>query len=192
VTARIVGGEERRGAREEVNGGPVGACECPEPGVREQDRRAVGEPSLPLADRPELGPVAVRLLEVVADDLLVAAPFSLQPVREAGMKLRSRLLGHPRVCRVPHELVTEAERVADDEHRPDRSDQLLPHQALKRRADLLARVGQLSDRARPEFLSDHRGAFEDRAFVGLEPVEPRGEQRLDRRRHRDLAVGLPR
>ena len=58
--------------------------------------------------------------------------------------------------------------------------------------DGLARLGcgELGDAADVEDLTFDRRAREHPALVGLEPVEPGGEQRLDRRRHRDLRLDV--
>ena len=48
--------------------------------------------------------------------------------------------------------------------------------------------GELEHGAAPEFLPDDCGALEHGPFERLELVEPRGEERLDRRRHRRAAV----
>ena len=65
--------------------------------------------------------------------------------------------------------------------------------AGRRAAGLLAARARRPLRARTP--SDHRGAFDHRALLGLEAVEPRGEQRVDRaagissRSRRVVAVG---
>ena len=45
---------------------------------------------------------------------------------------------------------------------------------------------QLDDRTPPELLADHRGALQDRLLLGLEAIEARGEQGVDRGRDRQL------
>ena len=65
----------------------------------------------PLTDRPKLGQRAIRLLEVIPDDLAeLLAPW-LEPVGEALVQLGAELLRDPRVRGVADQYVPEAERV---------------------------------------------------------------------------------
>jgi hypothetical protein len=101
-----------KGARalQEVDRGPKVA-----PGERaptrdvETPRRLRRERPFRRADRPELLAVAVRLLEVVADDLVVLAVVAVEPVAEALVELRARRLRNARLRDVPEEDVAPVE-----------------------------------------------------------------------------------
>jgi hypothetical protein len=74
-----------------------------------------------LVGRTELGPVPIRLLEVVAEDLLVfgqaLAGRPLEPLREPLVEVGALLLGHRAVRGVADQEVAEAERVLAGELR---------------------------------------------------------------------------
>ena len=86
----------------------------------------------------ELGAELVRLLEVVADDLLVArevAVAGLEPVGEARVQARAQLLRHRRVGDVADEHVVEAEAVVAREERAVGAHELLAPERQQRAAD---------------------------------------------------------
>src|SRR5207244_10350135 len=64
-----------------------------------------------------------------------------------------------------------------------RVDQPLPHEAEQSAADRSVRRRKVPYGAVPELLADDRCAFEDITLIRAEPVEARGQQRLDRWRH---------
>src|SRR5690349_24280439 len=83
-----------------------------------------------LVFRSELDPVSVRLLKVVANDLVrsVAAEPRFQPVREALVQLGPEPLRQRVVCGVADQDVAEAETVIAGKHRLLRADQPLAHE----------------------------------------------------------------
>ncbi len=96
----------------------------------------------------QLGAIAVRLLEVVANDLVLLEQLVVpQPLGELLVELRASRLWERLVRRVPDQDVAEAERLVVGEGCTVRTDQLLAHEGrevrLHRRPD--RRRGQLSD-----------------------------------------------
>ena len=83
-------------------------------------------------DVAELGPIPVRLLEVVGQDLFVVGhPWArdvLEPTGESLVHLCSGALGHRLVGRIANQDVAEAEAIVAWEDRSVRADQLLPHE----------------------------------------------------------------
>ena len=92
-------------------------------------------------DRPaELDAIAIRLLEVVADDLVQVGAFAnarLDPAGELLVQRRTDLFRHRLVRRVADQDVAEPETVLADEAPPVGTDQLL--------ADELAEAGRPTD-----------------------------------------------
>lgn len=72
------------------------------------------------------------------------------------------------------------------------TDELLAHEGQEDGADTGPHVrrNQISDGAAVEQPAFHRGALDHRSFGRREGVEARREQRLERRRDTDVAVGL--
>ena len=85
------------------------------------------------SERPELGPVAHGLLEVVTEDLLVLpdllADRALEPAGETLVQLRSRPLRHRLVDGVADEAAVEAERISARDARAAGLDELLAGRA---------------------------------------------------------------
>ena len=144
----------------------------------------------------ELDSEAVRLLEVVAEDLLVlddpVTGHPLEPGRELFVEngaepLRGRAIRH-----VADEDVLEPEGRLAGEDRVGRADEVLPREgveALGHRGG--RRLGELLDRAAVEHLALHGGTFDGGAFPDAEAVEPRGEYRVQARgqcERREVAV----
>ena len=83
-------------------------------GRRQPARRVAADLVRLLVERPELGEVAVRLLEVIAEDLLElegAAAFGVDlvgPAHELDVQVRARTLEQAVVDRVAHQVVVEA------------------------------------------------------------------------------------
>ena len=88
---RIVGVEQRDGPLQQAHGGPHVAARERASAGRAQSRGAGAELAGALVDRAELGRVTVRLLEVVAEDLVVLPhPITggaLQPVGVARVEI---------------------------------------------------------------------------------------------------------
>ena len=132
-------------------------------------------------------------LEVVAEQFVdggEARPVLLEPVGEALVQHGARVLRYPVVRRVADELVTKAEGAFPGAGRPDEvhadeSEQMRidagAHLVADERFDSLAR----------ELLALDGCRLDHRALAVIETVEPRREQRLDRRGHGDgqVAVG---
>ena len=142
---------------------------------------------------PELLSVPERLLEVVADDLVLLlgaiAADAADPRGEPLVQVRPALLGDRVVRRVADQDVPESERLLAGDHRAIRPHELLADQ----RADQIGRIvtqavgEQVADGAGVELLADHRGALDRAALVVGQAFETRGEQRRDRGWDRDRA-----
>ena len=134
-TAIAVHLEEIGRAPEEVGGGRhVAAREGAPAGRGEPRRRPQPQVAPVVVERPQLGEVAVRLLEVVAEDLLVLglavalAVHALRPVDEALVKCGPRALEDAVVRRVSDQEMVEAERAPTDESGGVCADEVLLHQ----------------------------------------------------------------
>jgi hypothetical protein len=172
--------------------GGVAALERPPPCLRQQTPGPQRERPRMLVFRPELDSVSVGLLEVVPEDLAgrVAAERRLQPIPEALVQVGPEPLRDRIVRGVPDQDVAEAEAVVARKRRPVGPDQLLPDERQQMRVDPRPRLlgKQLDDGASVEQPPFDRRPFDHCSLLGLEPVDPRGEQRLDRRRDLQLAV----
>ena len=133
----------------------------------------------------------MRLLEVVPEDLVQLdelQPVVGQPVREPLVQLGAHCLRERLVRRVADQQVAEAVGVLTRELGLVRADELLADQAGQAALHLRLLRGERLHRATVEDAPLDRAALEHAALGRLELVEPRREQRLDRPRHRDLAV----
>ena len=145
-----------------------------------------------LTGHAELDEIAVRGLEVIAEDLLLlldaVSSHAFEPSCEAFVVLRPELLRHRLVRRIADQQMTEAERVIAGDRRPGGPHELLPHQRHHVLRDLgpESRGCQLSNRAQEEPLTRHRSGLEHHALARGKPVQPRCEQRRDRRGDRHL------
>ena len=109
-------GEEIDGATEEVRRCRHVPARERAPSCGCEPRRTVGAERPPVVvQRAEVGEVAVRLLEVVAEDLLVLgrtlAVDAVRPLDELLVEGRASALEDPFVSRVANEDVMEAERL---------------------------------------------------------------------------------
>src|SRR5207249_2830147 len=142
----------------------------------------------------ELETVAVGALEVIAEDLLELgqplAHLALQPVRVALVEGGPERLRHGVVRRVADQDVAEPEAVVAEELRTVRADELLPDERDQRRSEQRTRLRrqQLAQRAAVEAPALDRRALDHRPLVRLEPVDARGEERLERRRDDEVAA----
>ena len=129
---------------------------------------------------------------MVADDLVgrVVAELRDEPVGVLLVERGALPLGDRVVRRVADEDVAEAEAVVSRQRRPVGSDQLLADERQQVRADRgsLGLGQQRSDGAAVEEPPFDRAALDHGALRLAEPVDARGEQRLQRRRHLELAV----
>src|SRR5947207_3851576 len=146
-----------------------------------------------VVERPELGEIPVRLLEVVPKYLLVlqraVAVDAIRPADELLVKRRSSALQQSVVRRFANEDVVEAVRVFERTLRGVRSHELLAAERGKKIRDLFPdRVrSQLLDSTFREHIARDRGRLDDGALLATERVEARGEQRLDRGWDREVA-----
>ena len=142
--------------------------------------------------RAELHPVAIRLLQVIPDDLVgrVLSELRDEPVDVPLVQRRALPLGNRVVRGVADEDVTETKAVVSWQRRPVGSDQLLANERQQVRADRgsLGLGQQRSDGAAVEEPPFDRAALDHGALRLAELVDARGQQRLQRRRHLELAV----
>ena len=146
-----------------------------------------------VVERPELGEIPVRLLEVVPEYLLVlqrtVAVDAIRPADELLVKRCTSALQQSVVRRFANEDVVEAVRVFERTLRGVRSHELLAAERGKKIRDLFPdRVrSQLLDSTFREHIARDRGRLDDGALLATERVEARGEQRLDRGWDREVA-----
>jgi hypothetical protein len=136
-----------------------------------------------LADQSELGPAAVRLLEMEADDLVLAVRPRAEPARQALVQVRPDLLRQAVVGRLLNERVFEGKRILDRGSGRIRLDQASADERHQLLAESVAvALGeQRADRAPPEVPAFHGGALEHCALGGIEPGDTGGEHGLDAR-----------
>ena len=144
--------------------------------------------------RPSSDAVAVRLLEVVADDLVV--PGELRAVRAASSQSARRACSSARSsfgidAYATSRISTWLKRKPSSPGKSERSGRTNSLRASASRVPPTPAPAPASSSSRDGAAVEEppldRGALEDGALLGLEPVDARGEQRLDRRRH-----GVPR
>ena len=111
----------------------------------------------------------------------------LEPGREALVQIGAHALRQRVVGGVADQQVAEAEGVLARELGAVGADELLAHERDQPLAPLRLAVAERLDGAAVEDLALDGAALEHRALRRVELVEPRREQRLDRRRHRDVA-----
>ena len=145
----------------------------PSPRRGETPGRAPPElPSSPV-DGPQLRPQAVRLLEVIAQDLLVllsaVGRHPLQPRCEALVKERPLVLGQALIRGVTYEQVAEAEGVLARHVTLVRAYQLLAHESEQMRRHVRPRVlgCQLGNRSSMEHLALDRSPLHELPLPGL-------------------------
>ena len=140
---------------------------------------------------PELGAIAARLLQVVAEDLVeldqIAAVLG-EPAGEALVQLRPRRLRERVVGGVADQQVPEAEGVLAGKLALVGADELLANERGQARHHLRLLGGQRLDRAAMEDAPLDRAPLEHVPLGRIQLVEAGGQQCLDRRRHGDLAA----
>ena len=189
-------------AAEQVRGGvDVAAVVCAAAGRAEVPAARSASARASSSSGPELGAVAVGLLEVVAEDLLVLADAlagePLEPVGELLVQRGAELLGGRPVGRLADEDVLEAKRdlVRRSPRRQDGSAPSAPARRA-RRAQPRGRRSAESSTTAPRWKSSPSTApaLERVAGACLEPVETCAEQRVQARGQLDrleLAVEHP-
>ncbi len=126
---------------------------------------------------------------MVTDDLVELHQICavlLQPGRETVVQRRAHGLGQRLVGRVADQQVAEAVRLVVDHHGALGPDEVLAHEHHQAAVGLRILRRERHDRAAVEDLALHRAALEHASLARLELVEARSQQRLDRRRHRDV------
>ena len=143
----------------------------------------------------ELGLVARRLLEVVADDLVQLDQVFAALLRARRRSARAALLASLServVGRVADQEVAEAEGVVSPGICAVSGRMRSLRTSEARRGVTCDSSGERLDGAAVEDLALDRTSLEHGALGALELVEPRGEERLQRRRDDDLALASPR
>ena len=179
------GALEKSGSRAIVaspGGGAAGRCE-PHPCAFGQRRVGLAELLL----------VSHCLLEVVADDLvpldqLAAALFD--PARIALVQVRACGLGQSTVCRVTDQQVAKTEPILTRQLWPLGTNQLSPRERREAWRQLQFLGHEDLNGTAVEQLTFDRGSLEHSALACVELVEPRREQRLQRRGHVDVRVAF--
>ena len=179
---------KRDGALEEARRRSLLRRSGPAPGARQAPVRAVRDPRERRVAGPQLAAQHDDALEVMADELVgrrQPRAALLEPVGEALVERRSRLLGHPVVRGVADELMTEAVAPLGG---PGRLDEVGPHERAQLALHLTAE--HRCDAGAGELLALDRGRLDDLARGRRQQVQARGEERLDRRRDSDRDVDL--
>jgi len=118
---------------------------------------------------------------VIAHDLLELVASPVQPVGEALVELRAKLLSDPVIGGVADQHVPEAEHVLD---RLVRADELLSHEPREVRAARATALRPERSECLPfELEADDGSALQQRALVLGEGVEASGEERVQREWH---------
>ena len=167
--------EQRAGRREVV------ARERPASCRREQRRRALAELRVSSSAGASSQRARYACSRWCPRNSSCARPCSSSHAAKRSCSAARVALGMRCVGRVADEDVAEAEGVlADEARRLCREDEALADERVQVRPDARRelRRGELDDRAPPELLADHRGALDDVLFLGIEPVEACGEQRV--------------
>ncbi len=142
----------------------------------------------------ELGAQARRLLEVVADDLLLLVELAvrLEPICEALVQLCAGRLRKRVVGGVSDQEMAKTERVVARDLRAVRSHDLLADEREQIRGDVVVTrfPSECGDGAAMEDLALDRAAIDDRTLALAQRVESCLEERLDRRRHLHGPVGV--
>ena len=196
--ASSASGPRRRAGRSRAAGGPPQPGRAPDRATRPAARSlaAARDAELRSARRPELLRKPIRLLEVVAEDLveLEGRPGSrvLEPLREALVELRAQLLRHRHVGRVPDKEMAETKRLLAREERPLGANQFLADERERcRSSSVRSRVRRSSPTApRWNTSPSTAAALDDDPHVAVERVDPRLQERVDRRGTAMLAVAV--
>src|SRR5206468_6701173 len=132
----------------------------------------------------ELAAVPKRLLQVVAENLLVLSSPLPEPGRIPFVELGAHLLGHGGVRRLPDQGMTEADALLVGEGRPMRTYEILAHEFEQARAHAVVLLlgGERLDSPAMEHVALDRRAFERPPLGLFELVEPGRQEDLNRRR----------
>ena len=135
----------------------------------------------------ELAPVAHRLLEVVADERVVAGAVAVEPDGRAFVQVGAVGFGQARVGGVAEEDVVEGVAVVARVGGRGGVDEAGAREREQVAGDLA--VGERGDGAEGELASDDGSALEHRPLGRIEPAESACEHRLERRRQPFAAFG---
>jgi hypothetical protein len=131
------------------------------------------------------------LLEVIAENLVQldeALAVLLEPVGEAAVEIGAGRLGECVVGGVADQEMAKLVRVLAGEQGPVGPDKAAPHERRQPRRHLRLLGRERLDAAAMEELTLHCSSLEHPPLWLVELVEPRREQRLDRRRNGDVTV----
>ena len=182
----LFGIEQRRGARQQV-GCAVGVARFrgAQAGSR-QPASAVGSEAVGMAVRPSgAHPAPVSLLEVVTGELVLDPALEVQPVDEAFVELRARLLRYGVVGDLADQDVVEAEGILALGRRVAGLDETLVRQLEQDAPDCRHVDGrrEVEHGSVPEVATDDGRALEHRPLLFAEQVEATRDERVDRRGH---------
>ena len=187
----MLDGKKCRGATEKRGrAGNVATRERAAAGGREPPRRVLADLPAAVVERPELGEVPPRLLEVVAEDLLeldsAVAVRLVGPRDEARVQVGPRPLQDPVVRGVADHDVVETVRAVRAVLDP-------PDEVLLRERRELGAYARGDVRGRQgghgglgEHVAHDGCGLDHRPLAPRQRVEPRREKRLDRRRNLDV------
>jgi hypothetical protein len=129
----------------------------------------------------------MRLLEMPADRLVVlgiVAGFRFDPIGELRVQRGTPAFQEAAVRRVADENMMKAQHRLAEKPARVRLDQFRPAERLEPCVQHApAAAEQRRNGAAREVTADHRRVLEHRALLRTQPLDARGEQRVDRRRH---------
>jgi hypothetical protein len=184
----VLGEPRQRAAEQRCGRRHVVAGQGAPAGRREVLRRARADRPARRVERTELGEVLVRLLEMPPDRLVVlagGADARRDPVGEPPVQLGARAFQKLAIGRVADQHVMEAQRRLAQIPGGIGLDELAAAQPVEPFLQRVARLAwqQRGEGGAREAAPDHRRALEHGALLGAQPLDARGEQRVDRRRH---------
>ena len=189
----IAGGKEIDGTCEEARSrSHVASGDGLHPRSRQSLTGTFGKRQCDLVRGPELDAVAIGPFEVIADDLVhldETCASVADPGREALVQLRPRRLRERVVSRVANQQVSEAEGVLVGKLRLVGAQQLPPDESRERPGKLGLDWRERLHGAAMEHAPLDRAALEHDSLGGVELVESRGKQCLDRRGHGKSTAG---
>jgi hypothetical protein len=144
-----------------------------------------------IVEGAQLFQVAIRLLQVVAQDLLelhcavAVAIDAVGPRDEAFVEHRPRTLQHPLVSSIPDEHVVESKVLLGADRLWLRMNEVLTREGAQDRPELLLdiRGHQLPERVLGKHETRDGRRFDHRALLRAEQVHARRQESLDRRWH---------
>ncbi|HEY8438465.1 MAG TPA: hypothetical protein VIK65_07605, partial [Candidatus Limnocylindrales bacterium] len=144
-------------------------------------------------ERTKLPQEPARAVQVVGDDLLLLfdpiAGDGDEPGGEALVEVGAESFGRGLVGGVADQQVPEPEGVVAGQQRAVGPDQITPDETHQRSAHVVDAIAveHRRQRAEVELLPGDGRSLDHRAFVAAQPVQTRGQQRLDRRGDRNAA-----